>query len=384
MTDRSYEGVVSVGISRSKNPITAVKEALSSIDLSATTFLLAYIPSHLDLEILSSALEENGDGVAVFGCTTAGQITDLGYEDDALLIIAFSRAHFRCASVLISPINPVSLSGIAEAVGQTAEKFSHTATWSRFALVMADGLCKQEDTLLAAVETILPEVPVFGGSAGDGLSFEKTHVLHGGKVHTNAGLLILIETNLSFVGLGFDHFLPTDHRLVVTKAIPDERVVCEFNGSPAATEYARVIGYEPEALSPEVFAENPLLVRNRSSFHVRAVQQVVDETCLAFLSAIDDGLIMTLGKGAEILETLGSELGVTDPAKRSPVFILGFECILRKLEFEQKELSRQVSEILINSNVFGFSTYGEQHRGVHVNQTFVGVAFFPPNEGQVF
>lgn len=384
MTAHPYEGIMSVGISRSDNPKTAVEEAFANIDLGASTFLLVFIPSHLDLNELSDVLEEAADGVAIFGCTTAGQITDLGYEDGALLVIAFSRAHFRCASVLISPLTPMSLSNVAENVELTARKFSHTATWNRFALVMADGLCKQEDNLLAAIETALPDIPVFGGSAGDGLSFEKTHVLHGGKIHTNAGLLILVETNLSFVGLGFDHFLPTDNQLVVTKALPDERIVCEFNGSAAAEEYARVIGFDVADLSPEVFAENPLLVRNGSSFHVRAVQQVVDNTCLAFLSAIDDGLIMTLGKGAALLETLGSELSVTDPTKRPPVFILGFECILRKLEFDQKDLCHQVSEILVNSGVFGFSTYGEQHRGVHVNQTFVGIAFFPPSESNIF
>lgn len=384
MKKLSYEGVIGIGLSRAADPSIAVEEAFSNIDLAAAAFLMVFIPSHLDLPSLSKALEEKGDGVAIFGCTTAGQITDLGYEDDALLVISFTRAHFRCASVLVSPLKPISLSAIASSVETTAKKFSHTATWNRFALVMADGLCKQEDTLLAAIETVLPDVPVFGGSAGDGLSFEKTHVLHGGRVHTNAGLLILIETNLSFVGLGFDHFQPTDKQLVVTNAIPDERVVCEFNGSPAAAEYARMIGYEVDDLLPEVFAENPLLVRNGSSFHVRAVQQVIDGSCLTFLSAIDDGLVMTLGKGAEILETLSTELGVTDPAKRAPIFILGFECILRKLEFEQKKLCKQVSETLVNFGVFGFSTYGEQHRGVHVNQTFVGVAFFPPNEGDIF
>ena len=38
----------------------------------------------------------------------------------------------------------------------------------------------------------------------------------------------------------------------------------------------------------------------------------------------------------------------------------------------------EVSEIFRRRRVVGFNTYGEQHCGVHVNQTFVGVAFFEP------
>ena len=54
--------------------------------------------------------------------------------------------------------------------------------------------------------------------------------------------------------------------------------------------------------------------------------------------------------------------------------------MLRKLEFEQKDLTRLTSGILRDYRVLGFSTYGEQHRGVHMNQTFVGIAFFEPDE----
>ena len=34
--------------------------------------------------------------------------------------------------------------------------------------------------------------------------------------------------------------------------------------------------------------------------------------------------------------------------------------------------------ILAKNRVVGFSTYGEQFNGMHVNQTMTGVAIFPP------
>jgi hypothetical protein len=188
----------------------------------------------------------------------------------------------------------------------------------------------------------------------------------------------MIETDLQFQGLGFDHFLPDSSQFIITDASPDDRMVYEINGAPAAPEYARLVGCDVADLSPEIFAENPVLVQHNRQHYVRAISDATEVHALSFLAAIDDGLIMTLGRGQEIVRTLSAGLEVCDAKGRPPDFILGFDCVLRKLEIEQKHLDRTVSEILQNKRVFGFNTYGEQHCGVHMNQTFVGVAFFQP------
>jgi hypothetical protein len=90
---------------------------------------------------------------------------------------------------------------------------------------------------------------------------------------------------------------------------------------------------------------------------------------------------LTLGRGKEIIRTLEAGLAVRDEDGETPDFILGFDCYLRKLEIERKGLSGEASEQFRQHRVVGFSTYGEQHLGVHVNQTFVGVAFFRPKGG---
>ncbi|MBC7140926.1 MAG: FIST signal transduction protein, partial [Rhodobacteraceae bacterium] len=102
---------------------------------------------------------------------------------------------------------------------------------------------------------------------------------------------------------------------------------------------------------------------------------------LTFLSAIDDGLLLTLGRGKEIIRTLDAGLTVRDEAGEAPDLILGFDCFLRKLEIEHKGLEHEASDRFRAHRVVGFNTYGEQHLGVHVNQTFVGIAFFRPRQG---
>ena len=373
--------IVGVGVSRCEDPGQAVSEAVSQLRMTNICFVLVFVPDRLDHSKVAAALNLLLPSTSVFGCTTAGQITPQGYEDTALLLVAFPREHFRCSSTLIKPLKPVSIEQTAVVAQKLASRFQRTANWNRFAITIADGLSKQEDVLIAALEAGLGDIPLFGGSAGHGLAFDETFVLQGGSFHSNAALLILLETDLEFAGLGFDHFLPTDQQMVVTRAVPEERVVQEINGSPAAAEYARLVGCDLDALSPKVFAENPVLVRNHDSWHVRAIQQVVEGQGLSFLSAIDDGLLLTLGRGKEILRTLETGLSRKNANGDLPDFILGFDCVLRRLEIEQNNLVPDASELLRAYRVLGFNTYGEQHCGVHVNQTFVGIGFYQPSRG---
>ncbi|MCA8883100.1 MAG: FIST C-terminal domain-containing protein [Rhodobacteraceae bacterium] len=367
-----------IGVSRAADPAVALAEIGQQLRDASPSFILLLAPGAMDPDALAAALPGALPDVAIFGSTTAGQITQQGYETDALMALAFSSDHFRVASKCFPLLAPVSMADIVDATRRLSAQFQTAPGHNRLALIFTDGLSKQEDMLVAALETALGDVPVFGGSAGDGLRFRRTSVLHAGQFHRNAALLLLIETDLDFCGLGFDHFQPTDKYAVVTHAIPEERLVLELNGSPAAQEYARLVGVPVNDLSPIIFAENPMLVRNQSNYHVRGIQQSQFGDGLTLLSAIDDGLVLRLGKGKEILRTLETGLSVADEQSGTPDFILGFDCYLRKLEIAHKGLADAASDCLRRHRVVGFNTYGEQHLGVHVNQTFVGIAFFRP------
>ncbi|WP_187429495.1 hypothetical protein ROLI_042040 [Roseobacter fucihabitans] len=377
---RSNPTCVAVSASRAVGEASAARNAARDIDLEDTCFVLAFVPGGWDGALVAQTLDELLGGLPVFGCSTAGQITMQGYETDALLLMAFPKAHFRCASVLLDPLKPLSAPMIATKAQSHAQKFQHTAGWHRLGLIFADGLSKQEDILISTLETVLADLPIFGGSAGDGLRFETTYVLHKGQAYQNAAVLLLLETDLPFQGIGFDHFLPTGSKFIITDADPEERKVFEINGAPAAQEYARLVGCRVDQLSPLVFAENPMLIEYKNNHYVRAISDADETGALSFMAAIDDGLIMTLGQGQEIIRTLENGLDIRDDKGRSPDFILGFDCVLRKLEIEQKQLGRAVSDVLETARVFGFNTYGEQHCGVHMNQTLVGVAFFEPDQ----
>lgn len=116
-----------VGQSSAAAASRAVDEAAAGLNLRETCFVLAFVPKGLCLDEVGGALQARLGGLPVFGCTSAGQITPDGYSSDALLLLAFPKAYFRCASVLIEQLRPFSFSAIAAAAERQEVQFQHTA-----------------------------------------------------------------------------------------------------------------------------------------------------------------------------------------------------------------------------------------------------------------
>lgn len=345
-------------------------------------FGLLFLPNDFDAEAVQEGIDRHLSKLTLFGCSSAGQITPEGYENDAYLLILFPRTHFHIASCLISPLDAISLELLAPKLENHSRQFRKTAGWRRLGLLFCDGKSKQEDVLAAAIAEVLPELQVFGGSAARLEQGKPTQIIAGGKLHDNSALLLFLETDLEFEAICFDHFVPTDRRMVVTRARANERIVEEINGQSAAAEYARITGVAPKDLSVEVFSQNPLLFKEGHDYHVRSISHVTENGGLELFCSIDVGVVLTLGSGEEIVRTLEKGLEHISGAAIPPAFILGFDCFLRRLEIEYRQRTKRASAALQANKVIGFNTYGEQHHGIHVNQTFVGIAFYPPSPAE--
>jgi hypothetical protein len=244
---------------------------------------------------------------------------------------------------------------------------------------MIDGLSTKEDELTSELAMGLGPVPLFGGSAGDGTEFGHTYVLHGSRALENAAILVQVRTSCPIKVFKTDHLVPAAQRMVVTKADPANRIVQEINAEPAAREYARILGKDPEQLTPFTFAAHPVVVQIGGQHHVRAIQQVAGNGDLVFFSAIDEGLVLTLAEPRDMTVHLQEEIAALNE-KQKPDTILACDCILRRLEAQEKQKTHEISRILSDNHVVGFSTYGEQFNSIHVNQTMTGVAIYPPRD----
>ncbi|MBU3030929.1 FIST N-terminal domain-containing protein [Paracoccus marinaquae] len=314
----------------------------------------------------------------IAGCSSAGEIGPCGYTSGSVVAIGFPAASFRARALVLDHLSTLPVSGWMASLRQAQQDFGAGPGRSLFGLLLVDGIAGQEDTLVATIDAALPSVPTLGGTAGDGLDFRQTSLLFEGEIISGAAVFLLVETDLAVSEVSFAHFSPTETRAVVTAALPEKRRILELNAEPAAEEYARIIGIPRDRLTPTDFAQHPLLLRMGKRHHVRAISAMTEDGGLSLMSAIDTGTVLTLGRADDLTRGFAEAL---ESLPRPPLMVLGFDCILRRLALEREGLTHAMSDLFQRYRVAGFNTYGEQHAGMHVNQTFVGLAFMPPADG---
>lgn len=356
----------------------------ASLDLSPGSLVILFISPEADPERLAHEAAQAFAACRVVGCTTAGEITRAGYETGKIVAVGLPVEHFACDAVLVPDLDGLDPHALArEIMGSRAGLLARTPDWpTEFGFTLIDGLSLREDELSAALATTLGPLPLFGGSAGDGIDFGEAFILYDGQVLRNAAVVTLVRTGCAVRVFKLDHLSPTGQKMVVTAADPARRVVSEINAAPAAREYARILGIDPEGLGAMTFAAHPLLVQLGDQHHVRAIQRIDEDGNLVFFSAIDVGVVLTLAEADHIARHLDSELSDL-AAGAPPVGILAFDCILRRIEAEERQLSGEISHILRKHGVIGFNTYGEQINSMHVNQTLTGVAVYPPGRSRL-
>ena len=341
--------------------------------------IIVFVSPQADLTALAQELGQCFGDTPVIGCTTAGEITTEGYDEDMIVAAALPAQFFRATPLLIPDLARFEAQAVIGDLIRARAALARTCPdWAHeFAFLMVDGLSTKEDALTSALASGLGPMPLFGGSAADGTRFLETFVLHGGQLLRNAAVLAVVRTQCPVRVFKFDHFRPTETRMVVTSADPARRIVHRINAEPAAREYARLLGKDPAQLNPFTFAAHPVVVRIGGRHHVRSIRQVEDNGDLVFYSAIDEGLVLTLAEPLDMVAHLASEFDSL-AASEPPLAILACDCVLRRMEAQEKQLSTQLSAILRHNRVTGFSTYGEQFNAMHVNQTLTGVAFYAP------
>ncbi|WP_425045673.1 FIST N-terminal domain-containing protein [Primorskyibacter sp. S87] len=365
----------------STNAANSLSDLARDLAAGAGDLVVLFVSPTKDINHLAAEADRLFAPARVVGCTTAGELADQGYSDGGIVAVLLPRSHF-CSRILPIP----DLSGYdTEAlndqnVRNRNEMIREEPDWaSEFALLLVDGHSLKEDALVANLGPSLGPVPLFGGSAGDGTAFGPTFILCGGRAVTNAAVLVQIRTRCPIKVFKTDHLVPTEQRMVVTGANPAARIVHEINAEPAAREYARLLGKDSEQLTTFTFAAHPVVVRFGDQHHVRSIQRVAENGDLVFFSAIDEGVVLTLADTQDMVEHLKSEMHGLSASAR-PDIILACDCILRRMEAQQKQKTREISQILADNRVVGFCTYGEQVNSMHVNQTLTGVAIYPPAE----
>ena len=381
MATKSRRAACGICAVASSLPITrdAVTAAASELRDDVYQHIIAFFSIEHDPAVLTQELKHAFPDTPVSGCSTAGEVGPLGMTQGGLVLIAFPEAGFRVMSEVITDIDDAGVEHASEIARRLKMQIISGASRSLkdhvFALMLVDGLSNKEEALTAAVHWSLNDIELIGGSAGDGLAFRRTALIHRHKLLTRGAILFVIESAAPFAVFKTQNFEPTPIKLVVTAADTENRVVHELNAEPAAREYASAIGLLPNDLGPFSFASYPLVVKVGGDYYCRSIRNMNPDGSLSFFCAIDEGLVFTVARPRdmvrstlETLEKIDASLGGTD-------FVLGFDCILRRLDAESRQVRHKVEEVYHKFGVTGFHTYGEQFNAMHLNQTLTGIAF---------
>ncbi len=350
----------------------AIAELRAALGPHNASVSLLFCSPRYDLDQLGRAIAANFSA-PVIACTTAGQLGETGYQRGGITAVGLTSSELRVVPYLITPLAECQARASEAAFAAMSGLLEHGSERA-FGMVLVDGLSRAEERLAASLYQSLGTIPLLGGCAGDQLSFEGTHVYHEGKFLRDAALFALFETTLPFTTFKVQATQPGKHKLVVTMADPEQRLVHEFNGEPAADAYAEALGVELEELTATLLAQNPLIFQSGGEHYVRAISSLAPDLGLVFFSGLEVGQVLSVGESVDPVLALQRGFDAARGEIGPPSVILACDGILRGSDSELDGSDAKVSALMARNAVAGFSSYRQQYNALYVNQTFSAVA----------
>ena len=362
-----------------RDPALAVGELARAIDGADLAGGLLFCSHRFSRDALAEQLQAQLAPFPLIGCTSAGELTQQGYDEDSIVFIGFLATDFEMSVLAFDDLDHFEVNEGRNAVRELSlaaatkaqrlgDKLHHAAVF------LVDGLSHREEVLTMTVQEALGDTVMVGGSSGDGMVFRETGVLVNGRFVKDAAVVAILSSARPMHVFCTTPYEPRDERMVVTKADAQARIVYEINAMPAAQEYARIAGHLGGPLDAVFFAAHPPMVRAGGQYHVRGVQSANADGSMTFYCAIDNGIVMRVGERVDRVAHVRALMAEVEAAVGGIALVVGFDCVLNRIDAEQRQLAREISKIYAEKRVLGFNTYGEQYRAAHNNQTLAGLA----------
>ena len=352
-------------------PQEAVADIQSQLKDFDTRLIIFFASSTFSPDLIALGMEEAFPCAETFGCSTAGEIVTGKMLTKSVVAMAFNKKSIKKAKVEVMDLDKESKRVFNSFQRHFNKPMAKMSPKKYLGIILVDGLCCKEELIMDKIGD-LTNVTFIGGSAGDDLKFEKTHVYANGKSYSNAAVLALLEPATEFSFIKTQSFCQLPKKLEVTKANEFTREVFEFNGKPAAVAYAEALGVTIEEAKKR-FMHNPIGLVFEDEPFVRSPQQVKGDG-MVFYCSVKEGMELSHLESTDIIASTKKSLDEAEAALGGISGIVNFNCILRTLELGQKGLCDSYGKLFDKTPTVGFSTYGEQYIG-HINQTATMIVF---------
>ncbi len=278
----------------------AAGDALADFDTDRVDFCQVFSSALYDYEaVLDGIRDVVGPGAALIGCSSAGEFTEDGSTAKSVTVSLVASDSLQFFTNLGTGMDETLEGCVREAVSglpRHVDGYPYKA-----AITLHDGLAGVGETTARLTKQKLgPHIPLAGGSAGDDLQLEATHVFEGDRVAQNAIAVALVASE-SRIPVTVDHgHRPISDPVTVTRA--EGSVVHQLDGEPAFEVWQDLVResaqerYDVDVDDLEDGTETLSEMLTRYEFGI----------------AIDDE--STTGGGSGIVETVRRLLGVaTEP-----------------------------------------------------------------------
>jgi hypothetical protein len=236
---------------------------------------------------LQSILKARYPSAQIIGCSTSGEITATGVLDESLQITAILWEK------TVQRVTHTKMSGMQNsfetAVGLARQLKSDEL---KALLVYSDGLHVNGSELLEGFKSVLGEIPIMGGMAGDGFNFSNTLQLFNDTISDSliiaVGLYGKSLVAASGVGRGWKPYGPPRK---VTRS--EKNVVLELDGKPALPLYNMYIGAHSAKGLPGSGLKFPFAIIEEGKRDIEKIRTLLAidsaNNSLTFAGNVDEG-----------------------------------------------------------------------------------------------
>lgn len=316
------------------------------------------------LQDSAQALADATPGAIRLGCSTAGEITPEGVQDQSLVVTAlsFDKTQVKQASARLASMDDSHNAGVRLAQALPAAGL-------RAVLVLGQGVNINGSALIQGMTQVLgANTPITGGLAGDGGAFQQTFVLDSDGVSSDRVTCIgFYGDSLVYSHGSFGGWVPFGPARKVTRCA--NNVLYELDGEPALAVYKRYLGDHAKDLPAsgllfpfamlgsdhhEVGLTRTILGVDETSGSLTLAGDIDPEGFLKLMHASTDSLV----DGAEAAAQAAKDM----QASQGPGLALLVSCVGRKLVMGGRvdEEVEAVGEVFgKHATLAGFYSYGE-------------------------
>lgn len=241
---------------------------------------------------LAAQLKERYPTAQIVGCTTSGEIHPSGVYDDSLQITAIVWEK-TTQKVVQTKMN--SMQSSFDAAAGLARQLKSDSL--KTLIVFSDGLHVNGSELLEGFRSVLGDIPIVGGMAGDSGAFIKTLQLFNDTISENMVIAVGLYGNHLITASGaLGGWKPYGPPRKITKS--DKNVVYEMDGKPALSLYKLYIGEAFSKGLPATGLKFPLAIIEDGKRDVEKIRTLLafdaNDNSLTFAGNVEEGVTVRL------------------------------------------------------------------------------------------